>query len=225
MTDYRSGFFVADEREAQDVATRSLEKMGRQRCPSVLVFAHPHQDFVKKHVVPMVGYWNFRSEDTVHFFFMGFQGDTDRRGKYFTRVFENNFSDEAFVEAVKSFEEKSTWHYSGRASVLITEAVMNYRKSDNDKRAFFSKDAVMAFDLEAAVESKAIDSTATFFEELIRVFATDYDATAGDLSNRLGGRRLAGAGFEGLLESLPIKGVGRFLKSSSFFSVKRLATR
>jgi hypothetical protein len=222
---YLGGFFVADYSDMCDVLTRELVRRGRNHSLAVAVFASAHHEFTRTHLLPHVEYWNCRSRALVDFFFLGYRGDASSDEHVTPNDREDKGFDEAtFVRAIEKFEE-SGWQYSGRPSIVIFESVLRQRNSDGHRRAFPNMVSYIEFEIQSAIEDRAIGSVEVFFEKIVR-FAKTQAATGSHwrLSDLAAAHSIAKALGEMVFENLPIKGTKQALAPLKYFRVRGTGT-
>jgi hypothetical protein len=225
MSDF-SGFysarFVAELDDVVDKLGADLEKLGRSSMLIAIVFANGDKDFVKKEVLPLVGYWNYRSRDFICFFFVGWVGDPRNDGtEYGEGITDGDFSSRAFVEAIESMENQSKWKYQGDTPLLLLRGFRQYDEIKKKQRAYLDMHSVIEFELERAIREHAIDSVESFFEIVIAVArATPGDYVQWKLSDKLGPSALGDTLLAGISSKLP--GAPQLVHAIRFFRVKNL---
>jgi len=71
---------------------------------SCFVFAHNAHRISKESIIPMVEYWNNRSEDDIHFFFIGYLGGEEINDSEYTNVVDTDYFDEkSFCRSLVKF--------------------------------------------------------------------------------------------------------------------------
>ena len=76
---------------------------------------------------------------------------------------ENDFSDQSFVSAVKDFEKRTTWEYSGQTDLILLNSFFSPKQ-----HVHLDFTNVFMIQLEEAIDSKLIRSGRALIEEIMR---------------------------------------------------------
>jgi hypothetical protein len=217
--------FVADYAQVRSKLTKDLLRRGTTSCLTTIVFANGRREFVKKTLLPLVPYWNYRSKDWVTFFFVGYVGDeTLRDDDPEPWPDENSFHEPSFVEAIEDFERECTWTYDGRTSVMVCAASLRTDPTTGETEAALDFGSMIDFDLEKAMQDGVIDAPEVFFEAMIRFAKENSGANLlTKISDGMGAKSFAKAIVDGVLEYLP-KAAKKGLSAVNCFRVKDKAT-
>ena len=130
--------------------------------PIALIFGRPTCKVFKEELLPDRKYYDLRSGTNIEVFYMGY-ADPDAEYVAVGTFDDNDFSDQSFESAVRDFEGRTTWKYSGETDVILLNSFFSPQRK---VRLDFSN--VFAIQLEAAIDSKLIRSGRTFIEDVMR---------------------------------------------------------
>jgi hypothetical protein len=198
-----------------DALATNLRHRHKTSSLVVFVFANGRQAFVKEHLIALAPYWHLRSGEFVDFVFAGYARTGDAAEPAIT------FDEEAFVDFLQKFEELG-WSYSGKPSVVILQAKL---APHNSFEVRLDVANIVEFDLLKAIDDHVIDSTATFFEDIIAFAAQTNGATSWQLSNAFGAREFGKALAEFTLEISKTRAASRLLNPIRYFRIKSARKR
>ena len=145
--------------------------------PVALIFGRPSCRVFRDEFLPDRTYYHLRSSDNVELFYMGFDASSSVASapKDLEEVFdENRFSDFYFVSAVEDVERRTKWRYSGGTDLIFLNACFapNKYRTDIDGSDFIPEvyldfSAVLALNLEKALDSKLIPSARALIETIM----------------------------------------------------------
>lgn len=174
-----------------------------------LIFARPATALAKEDVLPNLSYLHQRSKDFVYFYCGGYwKGDLPPDAETGRVPLGNGwmYSDAAFDNFREQIESLTTWHYSGGADLILTNAryeVPNpkweWLSSRETPYSYLDFTSVIAVNLEEVKRDASLPSVFTIFEGICRYAerSNGQDPTWG-FSDQLGGR-LAGEAFKEVL--------------------------
>ena len=140
-----------------------------------LLLFQPQSDFSKREIVPHLEYLDANSANYIDFFCVGFKATplVDEQPKATVAKSTDSwwtFYPAKFAEFKRGLEadfsyDKKSWRYSGGTDFLLFNAIFDHQKSEVE----LGFETIMAVDLEAAKNAKAIDSVVKFLELVVRL--------------------------------------------------------
>ena len=152
-------------------SSRELSRIEVQTHLVGLLFARPDSAVAKKDIIPNLSYLHYRSANNVDLFCAGYGADwepamyPDYRQVGVVNGTKWFFSDKAFAGLCEELEHRTRWRYMGETDLILVNA---------DQTISFSQAIVVT--LEKALRDNAIQSVASFFEEIIK-FARNYSGS------------------------------------------------
>lgn len=126
----------------------------------VFVFANAQQELPRAQILPVLPDWLNRSGDGVRILFPGYSRAAADHAAAGPIDLDRVFDRESFAEAIEVIEEKSSWRYGGRATVVICSA---YLKPRPGAVGIFDFNSLIELDLEAALERDLLASPEEVF--------------------------------------------------------------
>ena len=149
---------------------------------TAVVFARPSSEFVSKHMLPHLGYWDARSALKTHFYYAGFSNESKRAleevaldvpgfsQKWF-------YSDFLFNEDRRQLQHNTTWQYGGGLELLLLNTHHNNLDTRSQYEPPVNYSSVLCCRLDNMLKDGAIHSVEQFFESIFsfseRTFAED----------------------------------------------------
>jgi len=162
------------------------------------VFAHEVNEFSKSKIIPMVEYWNSRSQEYVDFYFLGYLGT----GCFFNR---------SFIEAIEYFETNTKWEYNGSPTMLLCRSFIN----DNGNGGL-DLISLIEIDFIQAEKNELIESVDALFESIIRSSKKgEFIRFDFDFLKQIYGKPLANSLIKTIFENLPIKNISKIFNITS----------
>ncbi|MFA0095649.1 hypothetical protein AB4406_11105 [Vibrio splendidus] len=211
--------------DSVDPVTRQLmaemnAKTKRHSLVAVL-FCNPNTPFAKNEVLPSLNYFHKRSKQYINIFCCGFgafgstsdYSDIQQVGK--VDGDDWFYSDEAFVNVVEEFEERTKWQYSGENELLILDVIKNKNSDD------LTINNSIVCNLEQMHQDKAFTSVRSLIEKLIGYAKSDEAANAWEFSDKQGINAAKDSLKDGFLGLLP-KPVSAMYRKSEVFAVRKI---
>lgn len=149
-------------------------------------FCNPNTPFARDEIIPFLNYFHKRSKQYINIFCCGF-GAVSSSSDYpdMQKVgsvdgMEWYYSDEAFVNVVDAFEERTKWKYSGENELLLLDIIKSNKPED-----LTIKHAIVC-NLEQMHKDKAFTSVRSLVEKLIYYAKSDEAANAWKFSDKQG---------------------------------------
>ena len=211
--------------DSVDPATSKLmaeinSKIKRHSLVAVL-FCNPSTPFAKNEILPSLNYFHQRSKQYINIFCCGF-GASGSAEKYsdMENVIDIDgenwfYSDEAFVNVVEEFEDKTAWKFSGENELLILDVLKNNEVSD------LSINNAIVCNLEQMHKDKAFTSVRSLMEKLIGYVKSDDAANAWEFSDKQG-VQVAKSSLKNAIVGLLPKEVQNFYKKAESYAVKQI---
>jgi hypothetical protein len=165
---------ISKESERLSSDTRKVRLVG-------LLFGQPASPVIQSEILPRIDYWHLRTGKNINIFCIGF-GDESK-----------DFNALSFYDCIYWLQARSKWKYSGETELVLLNARRAQEGNENPVWSEVELDlsSVVTLILESAMRDKAINSVASFMEQLIQ-FTENYsgndpawgfsDAQAGRLS-------------------------------------------
>lgn len=192
---------------------------GLGRHLKVLVFADPFQDFSRQHIRPLAEPWHRRSGDSLQILFPGHPDGTGGDPALARGV---------FAAAAEEIQSESGWRYRGKAAVVIASArdLPRVLQREWAQESLIDFDSLIEFELERAMEHKALESPEIFLKALVRrVESNPETITQKSLGDSLGIATLGTVLIDALCEDLPVRGMEEGSGLLDFFRLRRKTGR
>jgi hypothetical protein len=143
---------------------RSFNKFpGSEVRAVLLVFGKPHCKLFREEIAPDLAYLDYSSAEHLDIFCFGFPDAVGRRADA-SPVLEHGYSPKAFVDAVREFQERTTWTYSNETDLILLAGVRT-----EDGGATLDFEHAWTIHLEEAVKTGLIHSASTFIQRAINI--------------------------------------------------------
>lgn len=187
----------------------------------VVLFCNPSTPFARDELVPSLNYFHKRSKEYINIFCCGFGAfgsksdypDIQKVGKIDSDDWF--YSDEAFVNVVEEFEERTKWKYSGENELLLLDVVKNRESND------LTIENAIVCNLEQMHKDKAFTSVRSLMEKLIDYAKSDEAANAWKFSDKQGLKVAKNVLKDAVLGLLPSDLKSLYQKTESY-AVKKI---
>ena len=181
-----------------------------------VLFCNPNTSFCKREITDQLNYFHFRSDKNINIFCCGFGADWPAN-KYSDQKIATeidgkkwNYSDQAFIQLVRGFEEKTDWEYSGENELILLDIIPDL---DNDNASIVS---AIVCNLERMNKDSAFTSVRAFIEDIIRYASIHDSPNIGAFSDLQGLNIIHGTLKDVILSLLPDSLRESYNKAESF---------
>ncbi|MCP4746615.1 MAG: hypothetical protein GY874_10830 [Desulfobacteraceae bacterium] len=174
--------FDSVEPAARDAMAEINAKI-QKRSLIVVMFCNPQTPFCQSEILGSLNYLHYRSDKHINIFCCGFGVfPTEEKDPNLIDVIKIDgkqwsYSDKFFVSAVKQFEKRRDWKFSGENELLLLDVTPTKDEAD------LSILGAIVCNLEKMKKDNAFSSVRAMLEDLIRYVANEENANVRYFSN------------------------------------------
>lgn len=200
-------------------AMSEINKKIKKHTTVGILFCRPEIDFVKKEILSSLNYLHHRSGDNINFFCCGYGAYWPDKSNVVTTIDSVDwlFSDKKFVNLIEEFESKTNWQYSGETDFLLLDIVPSNDNTLNIQNA-------LVCNLEQMQKDNAFSSVRSFFENLIRFYASSENKSTLAYSDIQGINKGLEFLKDSILNHLPLD-LGKLYRSAGNYVVRDITKK